>query len=293
MSESNEPLPGQFRLFRPPATGEVITALRTGNTYTIGERIGEGAFGVVFECIDTWGSDLAVKVLKPNGSYEDVRRAAIAEISRLETLRHPNITYVHDAFEYQDTFYIVTERCEFSLTALLELPDLKPDLWLMPVARCLLQAVHYLHSNHFAHQDIHPGNIFAAFPRNELTSTRDASGVTFKLGDLGVSVMLTELRASNLRAAWMLPPEVLREDEFGPIDHRVDIYHAALVLLQIACGGPRNFSEPEILAGVPRQLALGLPTPWNFALEKALRRHSQYRTATAMELWRDLHALEE
>lgn len=292
MSDSSESPREQPRHFRPPSSGEVITALRTGNTYTIGEPLGEGAFGMVFSCVDTWGSDLAVKVLKPLGSYEDVRQAAIGEISRLETLRHPNITYVHDAFEYQDTFYIVTERCESPLTALLELPDMDPGTWLLPVARCLLQAVHYLHINHFAHQDIHPGNVFAAFPRNELTSTRDASGVTFKLGDLGVSVMLSELRASNLRAAWMLPPEVLSEDEFGPVDHRVDIYHSALVLLQIALRGPRHFSGAEILSGLPRQIALDLPSPWNFALEKALRRHAPYRTASAMELWRDLRALE-
>jgi len=42
-------------------------------------------------------------------------------------------------------------------------------------------------------------------------------------------------------------------------------------------------------SGVPRSLALTMPSPFNFALEKALRRHVLYRTANAMELWRDLN----
>ena len=43
------------------------------------------------------------------------------------------------------------------------------------------------------------------------------------------------------------------------------------------------------LNGHPREMALALPPPYSFALEKALRRHVAYRTANAMEFWRDLH----
>jgi hypothetical protein len=37
-------------------------------------------------------------------------------------------------------------------------------------------------------------------------------------------------------------------------------------------------------------MAQELPAPYNFALEKALRRHVMFRTETAMELWRDLNS---
>ncbi len=40
--------------------------------------------------------------------------------------------------------------------------------WLMPIARCLLQAVHYLHINSYVHQNIHLGNVFAAFVKDEM-----------------------------------------------------------------------------------------------------------------------------
>jgi hypothetical protein len=87
----------------------------------------------------------------------------------------------------------------------------------------------------------------------------------------------------------MLPPEVLDEAQFGPIDARVDIYHLGLLFLQLAYSQKLTFSTAEILSGRPREMALALPTPWSFALEKALRRRVQYRTAGATELWRDLN----
>ena len=52
------PLAQQDRRAVPPTPGEVITSLATNNTYTIGEKIGEGNFGVVYSCEDVWGNQL-------------------------------------------------------------------------------------------------------------------------------------------------------------------------------------------------------------------------------------------
>jgi len=268
--------------------GEVITSLATNNSYTMGERIGEGAFGVVYACTDVWNNDLAAKVLKPTGTYEKVRTAAEAEFVKLLQLRNPFITFVHDAFEYRDTFYIITERCYCPISDLFALKDFNGQLWLLPIARCLLQAVHYLHINAYVHQDIHAGNIFAALVKDEMVPDR-AEAMQFKLGDLGVARVLGEVDAANTRAQWMNPPEVLNPTEFGPINSRLDIYHAGLLFLQFAYSRVLPFTQAEILSGKPREMALALQPPYSFALEKTLRRHVEYRTANAMELWRDLH----
>jgi serine/threonine protein kinase len=161
-------------------------------------------------------------------------------------------------------------------------------LWLTPIARRLLQAIHYLHLNNYVHQDIHEGNVFTAFVKDEMISARPEV-IQFKLGDLGVAKLLPEVGLANTRARWMLPPEVLNSGEFGPIDSRIDIYHLGLLLLQIAYSKRLRFTEEEILQGKPREMALALQVPYNFALEKSLRRHVEYRTANAMELWRDLN----
>lgn len=281
-------LPEPIKTAIQPSVGEVITSLATNNSYTIGERIGEGNFGIVYSCKDVWNNDLAAKVLKPSGSYEAVKAAAEAEFRKLLHLRNPNITFVYDAFEYRDTFYIITERCHAPLSNLFALPDFDGTLWLMPIARGLLQAVHYLHINNYAHQDIHPGNVFAAFVKDEMTNAANQV-IQFKLGDLGVARLLHEINVQNTRAQWMLPPEVLNSSEFGPPDHHVDIYHTGLLFLQIAYSKELHFTTDEVLAGRPREMALALPLPYSVALEKALRRHVLYRTANAMEFWRDLH----
>lgn len=273
----------------PPALGEVITSEATGNSYTMGDKIGEGHFGLVYSCVDVWGNDLAAKVLKPLGPYEKVKAAALAELQKLSFLRHPNVTYVFDAFEFRDTFYIITERCYCPLANLFALDSFDGALWIMPIARCLLQAIHFIHNNQFAHQDIHLGNVFAAFAKDEMDTTSPGA-IQFKLGDLGVAKLFTEIDATNTRALWMLPPEALDSSEFGPLDHRIDIYHSGLLFLHLLHGRELRFTEEEIKTGRPRDLALQLPAPYNFALEKALRRHVIYRTGSAMELWRDLNS---
>jgi eukaryotic-like serine/threonine-protein kinase len=275
----------------PPNSGEVITSEATGNTYTMGEKIGEGHFGLVFGCVDVWSNNLAAKILKPLEPYEKVKVSALAELNKLIYLRHPHITYVFDAFEYRDTFYIITERCHCSLTQLFSMENFDGAVWLRPIARCLLQAVHYIHTAQYVHQDIHIGNVFAAFARDEMNADNPGA-IQFKLGDLGVAKLFTEIDATNTRALWMLPPEVLDPSEFGPLDHRIDIYHCGLLFLHLLHGRELRFTPDETKEGKPRELALQLPAPLRFALEKALRRHVAYRTASAMELWRDLNSPE-
>jgi serine/threonine protein kinase len=276
----------------PPSAGEIITSEATGITYTMGEKIGEGHFGLVYACSDVWNNSLAAKVMKPLGPPEKVKAATEAELGKLLRLRHPHITYVYDAFEYRETFYIITERCYCPLTNLFDLDGYDGSVWLKPIARCLLQAINYAHINGYAHQDVHLGNVFAAFAKNEMNAN-DPGAILFKLGDLGVAKLFSEIDATNTRAQWMLPPEVLEPSEFGPIDYRIDIYHCGLLFLHLLHGRELRFTPEEIKAGAPRNLALQLPAPYSLAIEKALRRHVTYRTASAMELWTDLNSLEE
>jgi len=275
-------------VFTPPVEGESITSTSTDNTYRIGRIIGEGNFGVVYECTDTWGNPLAVKILKPLGTYEQVRDSAIAELEKLRHLRHPNVTYVHDAFEFRHTFYIVFERCWQPINQFIQREQFDGHIWLRAIARHILQAVHFLHCNNYVHQDIHGGNVFVATRSDDMAPNEMI--FTFMLGDLGITKMATEMDAKNtVLAEWMRAPEAIIPSEYGPMDHRMDIYHCGLLFLQILLGHPLTFTTEEVLAGVPREVALKVGGSFSFALEKALRRHVDYRTATAMEFWQDIN----
>lgn len=285
-------LPAEVPSFALPHPGMQITSETTGNTYTFGELIGEGAFGYVFHATDLWLNELAIKVLKPRGTYEEIRTAATHEFGKLLTLRHVNVTHVIEAFEFQTTFFIVTERCNGPVSMLLNDQVFDGKVWLMPIARCLLQAVHFLHVNGYVHQDIHAGNVFMQTHRDELgpLENREAS-FTFKLADLGIAKLFHEIDAQNtMLNGSMLPPEFLDPDQFGQLDHRVDIYHCGLLLLQLYLTRALTFSNEEIVNGVPRQLAELLPAPYGPALSRALRRHVSERTPNALTLWSDLQS---
>ena len=54
--------------FTPPAPGEGMVFRDV--TYFIGPEIGRGSFGVVHECRDSWGNELAAKVPLPHGPMD-------------------------------------------------------------------------------------------------------------------------------------------------------------------------------------------------------------------------------
>jgi len=66
----------------------VITRLTTNHSCTIGDKFGEDSFGIVFECIDDWNNELAVKWLKPVGTNEKVRAAATSPLRSGSTTRY-------------------------------------------------------------------------------------------------------------------------------------------------------------------------------------------------------------
>lgn len=276
--------------FKFPDEGASITSPITSNTYTIGSRIGEGSFGVVFNCSDVWGNELAAKVLKPNGGdFAAIEDKARTELQTLVAVRHPNIVHVHDAFVFHGACYIISELCDSPLNEFFEYEDYPPLTWFKPIARCVLQAIHFAHVQGVAHCDIHLGNVFSKFIKDEVVPDK-FTAATFKLGDFGLARAASAVSADGTFLNSIRPPEAIDPAEYGPTDTRVDIYHAGLLLLQAYSGKAMTFTRDEILAGEPRQQALKLPAPYSFALEKALRRHVIYRTATALEVWRDLNS---
>lgn len=287
MTDTPQPQQLAFKNFTPPAPGEGMTYREV--TYFIGREIGKGTFGVVYECTDSWGNELAAKVLLPRKQpYEIIRDNWAKEFEALVTFRHPFITHIFAAFEYRDTFYLITERCHDTLNNLFAIENYNGFTWIMPIARCVLQALHFLHGARVVHKDLHPGNVFTSIIKDELIPDK-YNAMRFKIGDLGISKVIENIDAMNtLFAEWMLPPEALDPAEYGTLDHRVNIYHCGLLFLQVLHGRLLTLTREQVLEGIPRQMAEALPPPFNFAISKALRRHVIYRTASAMEFWRDL-----
>lgn len=259
-----------------------------GNMYSIGDKIGEGAFGNVYDCVDSWQNKLVAKVLKPfSRNFDEVKAQWINELSLLVHLRHPNITYAYDAFEHNGHFFLILEKCSVSLDGLFRNGN-ETRLYLKPVARCILQAIHFIHSAGYVHKDLHPGNVFLSLDTGEIEALNHHT-LSIKLGDFGISRLETDINIFNtILANWMLPPEFLNPGTFGIVGKKVDIYHAGLLLLSMYHNQVLQFSRDEILNGEPRKMAEQLPYPLNVALGKALRRTVLYRTNTPLEVWSEL-----
>jgi serine/threonine protein kinase len=162
-------VPAVTEAFHLPTRGMSITSNITRNTYRMEAQIGEGAFGVVFGCTDVWNNELVAKVLKPmpGRPQGELESHAADEINKLLHVQHPNITHVFDAFTFNGACYIISERCDGTLATLLTGPNFVGRFWVPPIARCLLQAVHFAHVQGLVHCDIHLGNVFFRFIRDE------------------------------------------------------------------------------------------------------------------------------
>lgn len=277
-----------------PITGQVIECKDT--QYYIGEKIGQGAFGTVFDCRDEWRNELVAKVLLPrNQPYEIVRSKWLQELQNLQQLRHPQVTYIHDAFEYLNTFYIIVEKCFCTLKESIYNHGMTGEFWLPHVSRDILNGLHYIHNHGYVHKDLHAGNIFVSEQRHPMATENPVW--RFKIGDLGISRLEEDIGFFNtILAQWMLPPEYLRPDEFCPINaigaigKQVDIYHVGLLLLSLLLNQTPNFTEDEIIAGRPREIAEGLSSKYAAAVARALRRHVNARTPSAIDMWREILA---
>jgi len=282
--------PEQLRQFRLPANGEVIT--HGERKFRIGEKLGRGGFGVVYECSDDWGNPLVAKIILPHERpYASVRESWLEEARKLMDLRHPNITFVREAFEYQDTFYLIIERCNFPLMQVITSFGLEPERWLPYVARDVLQALDYIHAHGYVHKDLHPGNVFVVESRQQAAFIHRIVR-SFKIGDLGLTRLETDSNAFQTRLAeWMRPPELIDPDTFGPVGRQVDLYQAGLLMLSLLLKEIPYFTMDEIVDGIPQAVAQDHASPYSPVIARALHPDVEMRTQTALEFWREWSAV--
>jgi eukaryotic-like serine/threonine-protein kinase len=269
-----------------PVSGGTARSPR-GYAYLIGERIGEGAFGAVFDCVGPFDQSFALKVFLPaNRPYQVAREEWLREADRLHRLRHPNIVYVHDYFEADGLFFLVLERCDHSLEAMLGEPF--TDRLVVDVARQLLFALQYLSDNDVVHNDLHAGNVLLV----------QGNHITCKIGDLGIAQELYGRPAvfPPLVHHRIMAPEVVAT---GYSTKQSDLYQLGLLMYAMHTGRyPIDLSVgyegvvAQIRDGIPRRLAEALGTPLGDIMSMMLRRHEQYRYTSPAQVWEDLRRLD-
>ena len=105
---------------------------------------------------------MAVKLITKAGKNEADVLSLRQEIDILRKLRHPNIIAMLDAFETKSDFCVVTEFAQGELFQILEDDKSLPENVVRSIARQLVDALNYLHSNRIIHRDMKPQNILIA-----------------------------------------------------------------------------------------------------------------------------------
>lgn len=264
--------------------GAVLTSRR--GAYRLTKMLGEGEFGAVFECVGPFDQVLALKMIRPaHRPYVEVQAEWAREAQRLLTLRHPNVVYIYDAFEQNHLFYLVLERCEHALRAMLVQP--LQETLVLELARQMLAAVQFLHDQDVVHDDLHPGNVLVTHAERPI----------LKISDFGISHELRgapAVRPPVVHHA-IMAPEILAS---GYTSKQSDLYQIGLLLYWMLTGEPAipaGLPHAELMRyvaeGEPRRRAEAIGTPLGALVAKLLRRRDTYRYASAHEVWADMREL--
>lgn len=193
--------------------------------YIVGERIGAGAFGSVFEsvCKDT-REEVAIKQIHALQGTK--------ELELMEILDHPNVISALDVLRTADYSYIVLPIMKkYDLDRILNLKKnrrMKEE----EAKACflqLLEGLKYLHSIDVIHCDLKPENIMCTV--DPLTG-KDV----YKIIDFGGAVRLPKKGGSKDRAASTLgyaSPEVLNSRAFN---EAADIWSCGAILYEMLTG---------------------------------------------------------
>lgn len=200
--------------------------------YHVIELVGEGSFGKVYKGRKKYTSQtVAMKFIMKHGKSEKDIHNLRQEIEILRKLKHENIIEMLDAFESPQEFCVVTEFAQGELFEILEDDKCLPEEQVQAIAKQLVRALHYLHSNRIIHRDMKPQNILIG------------AGSVVKLCDFGFAramsmntVVLRSIKGTPLYMA----PELVREQ---PYNHTADLWSLGVILYELFVGQPPFYTN--------------------------------------------------
>ncbi|VDD81492.1 unnamed protein product [Mesocestoides corti] len=247
-----------LRLCLPPSSQHLLFS-----RYEKLSKIGEGAYGMVFKCLDTQTGDVvAVKRFTASDDDPLVKKIAFREIRMLKRLKHPNLVNLIEVFRRKKKLHLVFQYIDHSLLHELD-SQASGGIDREKIVRItwqILQGINFCHQSNCIHRDIKPENIlinaqgdvklcdfgFARF----LVDQHEALGPAASSGEITVhigsrlSVAATDARMMLDRAVdtggtytdyvatrWYRSPELLVGDtHYGP---PVDIWAVGCVFAEM------------------------------------------------------------
>jgi serine/threonine protein kinase len=271
--------------------------------YRIIRKLGEGGMSSVFLTEDVrTGRVVALKLLAPRVvADETYRLRLLREAHAVASLKHPNITALYEADQFQDQPYIAMEYVDGESVSDLLVAGPFPVLRAAWIAAETASAIAAAHAAGIIHRDIKPSNIFvkadgsvkimdfglAKFEEVEGDSDTEATGQMRNL----------TARGTILGTVHYMCPEQAHGEA---VDYRADIFSLGVVLYEMLAGlapfrGTRTFavlrSIIEASPEPPSTFRADVPPEIEAVVKRAMAKLPGDRYQSAKEMEAALRAL--
>ncbi|KRX03507.1 Protein kinase-like domain [Pseudocohnilembus persalinus] len=204
--------------------------------YTIGKKLGEGAFGKVRLGIhNLTGEKVAIKILEKEKIIDvtDVERVS-REIHILKLIKHPHIVQLYEIIETPNQIFLVMEFISGG-----EVYDYIVEKNRLPEAEAcrlfqeLISGIEYLHKLQIVHRDLKPENLML----------NKKKGI--KIVDFGLSntYKKNELLKTACGSPCYAAPEMIAGKKYE--SKQVDVWSSGVILYAFLCGF-LPFEDPNI-----------------------------------------------
>jgi serine/threonine protein kinase len=227
---------------RDPLLGRSIA-----DRYDVIEKIGEGAFGSVYAVRHRdLGKRFAMKVMHVRLIGQSrIAERFLREIQVTAAVDHPNVVDIIDTGELADgrPYYTMDLLRGEPLAAIRAREHRLPWSRVQPILLQICDALQAAHDRGVIHRDLKPANCFCI----------DRRGLDFiKILDFGLAKLTRDagpdltLQSELLGTLWYMAPEQLIGE---PVDVRVDVYAAGVILFELLTGAPpfATFNRTELM----------------------------------------------
>lgn len=277
-----------------PMLRRTWTGAELAGRYRVGQMIGEGGMGTVYEAVreDLAKMRVAIKILHPVLlARGDLLARFRREAEIVAAIDHPNIVRVLDFHSPPGgPAFLVMERLQgTTLGAVLEQQRRIPIERAVFIASQVLSALDAAHKLNVVHRDLKPDNVF-------LTSMSGLRDIV-KLLDFGIAKLTGPTDEQKLTATGLVlgtPPYMAPEyARTGRFDSRADVYAAGCLLYEMLAGRQPHAGDNynALMFAIQTQepvpisaLCAGLPPAIAEIIEKAMTKDPEQRFASAAEM---------
>lgn len=205
--------------------------MRLLEKYSLGKKLGEGAFGVVYLCKErATNEEWAVKLVDQAESPPEV---IDREVKVLKALVHPSIIYMREVLE-EKCFVCIVMECHLGgdmiqgMMRHWKAKGMIPEDAVRRITRQIWEPIAHMHSKRIVHRDVKGDNYLMKYPDVEHPQNR------IVLNDMGTAREFSpgERMKSRCGTDKYWPPEVYR----GSYGHKVDCWALGVLMFGLFCG---------------------------------------------------------